>query len=64
MLRDIQAKRGKDLPGKTLVSHFLAKQQKYRSRSGLSVHMQAGLSELHLLVKSGKKQPFCSRGTR
>ena len=31
-------------------------QQYQRSRSALSVHVQAGLSELHLLVNSGKKQ--------
>lgn len=45
-----------NLPGKTLGSHFLAMQQYHRSRSALSVHVQAGLSELHLLVNSGKKQ--------
>lgn len=43
-------------------SHFRAKQHQYRSRSGFSVHVQAGLSELHLLVNSGKKHPFCVRG--
>jgi hypothetical protein len=43
---------------RTCGSHFSAMQQKYFSRMSFSVQLQAGLSELHLLVKYSKKQPF------
>lgn len=46
------------LPGRTLSAQFSAMQQKNFSRMSLSVHTQAGLSALHLLVKYLKKQLF------